>query len=400
MALFCKVKNIAYFLCAILLLVTSCYRSKENFDIEHSFAGLLADTLLTIPVDKRTSFLSYYSAVYKEQGKTWLVRVNELTNCMQFYREEDMDFQVCYPVSGPHGIGKLMAVHIISQDSVIIVPRYANRLYLGNMRGEVYKRYDLPADKMIGGMYGFIIGRSPYPLIKYGSKLIVRVTHFYDYCNPAIYDKETAVIAEIDLKEGTIKNILSFPLSDYEGKYWSDQTYSVGMSFDESTGMVWVSFPASEYVHRYSIRDGSIKKEVVKTSRIERIDYFNEFECKKYLTEGNYRVVNEGLQMSFYGFCAYVPAKKRLYRFYHLPADENVKIKNEDNDPDTRLCAHRTGLLIADEEMNILADVLLPDYTYNVYDFFVTEEGLWLSRHNFFRKDKREDVMEFDLIRY
>jgi hypothetical protein len=53
-----------------------------------------------------------------------------------------------------------------------------------------------------------------------------------------------------------------------------------------------------------------------------------------------------------------------------------------------------------DEEMNVLADVLLPKRTYSCWDYFVTEKGLWLSRHNFFRKDKNEDVMEFDLISY
>jgi hypothetical protein len=103
-----------------------------------------------------------------------------------------------------------------------------------------------------------------------------------------------------------------------------------------------------------------------------------------------------------YGYCAFIPGRNLIYRFYHLPADEGMasEVDEDHNRPNVRMDAHETGILIVDEEMNVLADVLLPKRTYSCWDYFVTEKGLWLSRHNFFRKDKNEDVMEFDLISY
>ncbi|GIV37720.1 MAG: hypothetical protein KatS3mg032_2099 [Cyclobacteriaceae bacterium] len=402
--MFMQVMILIRLLCVLIIafLLAGCFGKdrEESRPVEYSFDKVLGDSQLVYPVDRRTSFLSYYSTVYREGDKKWLVRVNDLTNAVQFYRDGKLDFQISYDYSGPNGIGKLMAVHVVSMDSIIILPRYSIGICIGNSRGEIYKRYKFEPDKMIGGTYGFIIARSPYPLIKYGSKLFLRTTQFLDSCDPRRYSKQSAVLAEIDLAKGTIKNIVSFPEDDNGKKFWTgDHFYEVSTSLNEKEGIVYISFPSSEYLYLYRIKDGYLSRKLCKTTRISRIDYLAEYECKKLNTE-EYPGSLKSLEMSFYGHCAYAPEKGLIYRFYYLPADENIKIKREDSNPDTRLCAHNTGLLIVDEDMKVLADVVLPKYVYNTYDYFVTGEGLWLSRHNFFRPFKQEDKMEFDLIRY
>jgi hypothetical protein len=385
-----------------LLLFTGC-RQKDNRPGKILLGErVVIDSQLTLPVTKRTNFLSFYSTTYREGEKEWLVRVNELTNAAQFYRDGKLDFELFYDYSGPHGIGQLMAVEVISMDSIIILPNFANRLYIGNSRGEVYKRYDFPPDKMIGGSYGFIVAMSPHPLIRHGNKLIVHTTQFYNYCDPRLYGPESSAVAEIDLSKGTIRNIVTYPAEAYGGKFWSgDHTYNVGTSYNRSKGIVYISFPASEYLYIYRIADGHLDKKLCRSERLKKIDYLSEYECKELYTPDS-RGSIELLHFSKYGFCAFIPGRNLIYRFYHLPADEGMASEvDEDHDrPNVRMDAHQTGILIVDEEMNVLADVLLPKRTYSCWDYFVTEKGLWLSRHNFFRKDKNEDVMEFDLISY
>jgi hypothetical protein len=384
-----------------LLLFTGC-RQKDNRPGKILLGErVVIDSQITMPVTKRTNFLSFYSTTYREGEKEWLVRVNELTNAAQFYRDGKLDFELFYNYSGPHGIGQLMAVEVISMDSIIILPWRANRLYIGNSRGEVYKRYDFPPDKMIGGSYGFIVAMSPHPLIRQGNKLIVHTTQFYNYCDRRLYGPESSAVAEIDLSKGTIRNIVTYPAEAYGGKFWSaDNTY-VGTSYNRSKGIVYISFPSSEYLYIYRIADGHLDKKLCRSERLKKIDYLAEYECKELYTTQSDRSIDL-LHFSKYGFCAFIPGRNLIYRFYHLPADEGMASEvDEDHDrPNTRMDAHETGILIVDEEMNVLADVLLPKRTYSCWDYFVTEKGLWLSRHNFFRKDKNEDVMEFDLISY
>jgi hypothetical protein len=105
-----------------LLLLTGC-RQKDNRSGKILLGErVVIDSQLTLPVTKRTNFLSFYSTTYREGEKEWLVRVNELTNAAQFYWDGKLDFELFYDYSGPHGIGQLMAVEVISMDSIIILP--------------------------------------------------------------------------------------------------------------------------------------------------------------------------------------------------------------------------------------------------------------------------------------
>jgi hypothetical protein len=74
-----------------LLLLTGC-RQKDNRPGKILLGErVVIDSQLTLPVTKRTNFFSLYSTIYREGEKEWLVRVNELTNAAQFYRDGKLD---------------------------------------------------------------------------------------------------------------------------------------------------------------------------------------------------------------------------------------------------------------------------------------------------------------------
>jgi len=360
-------------------------------------ANSILGSTITIPVDKRTDFLARSTFVYRKSGEEYMVRVNELTNQLQLYNKDRLVSKFTFQNSGPNGIGSLLSAHIISMDSILVLPKYRTKMYLADSTGRVYKTFSFDPTKMINGFYGFIVSNSKTPIVKFEDKIFVEVTQFYEACDPTNnYSPAAAKIAEIDLKKETIKNIVQLP-EEYVGKFWDmDILDDVSYALVPEKRMLYISFPASAHIYQYNIDTGEMLKKPLGTGNIKVVKSYTEQVCAQQADDA--RATNKILELSYYGFCGYSQKQQLFYRFYHLPGNMD-DIKPENNNPVTRLAAHRVGVIIANTELEVLADVILPDNTFNAYDYFVNGDGLWLSHHSPFNKKLKEDEMKFSLIR-
>jgi hypothetical protein len=354
------------------------------------------DSTISVPVDKQTDFMARSTFVYRSKGVEYIVRVNELTNQLQFYDAGKLVSKIRFEVAGPNGIGSILSAHIISMDSILVLPKYRTKMFLADSTGRVYKTFSFDPAKMIGGFYGFIASNSKTPILKFENKLYVEVTQFYEACDLKNVSPIAAKIAEIDLKKETIKNIVQLP-EEYVGKFWDmDILDDVSYALIPEKRMLYISFPASAHMYQYNIDTGEILKKRLGTPNIQLVEPYTELVCAEQASDD--RKTNKILDLSYYGFCGYSQKQKLFYRFYHLPGNTDP-IKPENNNPPTRLAAHRVGVIIASTELEVLAEVLLPDNTFNAYDYFVTDDGLWLSHHSPFNKKLKEDEMKFSLIK-
>lgn len=374
--------------------VSSC---SEKRKVNNPVANTsVIDSIITIPLDKRTDFMARSSFVYRAGGVEYIVRVNELTNQLQLYNRGKLAAKISFKADGPNGIGSILSAHIISMDSILVLPKYRTKMYLADSTGHVYKTFSLDPAKMINGFYGFIVSNSKTPILKFENKLYVEVTQFYEACDLKNVSPVAAKIAEIDLKNETIRNIVQLP-EEYAGKFWDmDILDDVSYALIPEKRMLYISFPASPHIYQYNIDTGEILKKRLGTPNIKLVEPYTELVCAEQASDD--RKTNKILDLSYYGFCGYSQKQRLFYRFYHLPGNTDP-IKPENNNPPTRLAAHRVGVIIASTELEVLAEVLLPNNTFNAYDYFVTDDGLWLSHHSPFNKKLKEDEMKFSLIK-
>jgi|GEM_PF-3068036 len=380
---------------AFFVVVSAC-SEKRKANSPVATASVL-DSTLTISIDKRTDFMARSTFVYRKSGEEYIVRVNELTNQLQLYKKGRLVSKISFQVSGPNGIGSLLSAHIISMDSILVLPKYRTKMYMADSTGHVYKTFSFDPSKMINGFYGFLVSNSKTPILKFEDKIFVEVTQFYDACDPKKnYAPIAAKIAEIDLKKETIKNIVQLP-EEYVGKFWDmDILDDVSYALIPEKRMLYISFPASAHIYQYNIDTGELLKKRLATGNIQQVKSYTELVCAQQADDE--RATNKILELSYYGFCGYSQQQQLFYRFYHLPGNTD-NIKPENNNPPTRLAAHRVGVIIANTELEVLADVVLSPNTYNTYDYFVNGDGLWLSHHSPFNKKLKEDEMKFSLIR-
>lgn len=354
------------------------------------------DSTVTIPVDNQTDFMASSTFVYQTGGVEYIVRVNELTNQLQLYSKGRLVSKITFQNSGANGIGSLLSAHIISMDSILVLPKYRTKMYLADSTGRVYKTFSFDPAKMINGLYGFIVSNSRTPILKFEDKIFVEVTQFYDACDPKNYAAMAAKIAEIDLRRETIKKIVQLP-EEYVGTFWDmDILDDVSYALVPEKRMLYISFPASAHIYQYNIDTGEMLKKLMATRNIQQVKSYTEIVCTQQADDA--RVTNKILELSYYGFCGYSQKQQLFYRFYHLPGNTDY-IQPENNNPSTRLAAHRVGVIIATKGLEVLADVVLPPDTYNAYDYFVNGDGLWLSHHSPFNRKLKEDEMKFSLIR-
>lgn len=288
--------------------VSSC---SEKRKVNNPVANTsVIDSIITIPLDKRTDFMARSSFVYRAGGVEYIVRVNEMTNQLQLYNRGKLAAKISFKADGPNGIGSILSAHIISMDSILVLPKYRTKMYLADSTGHVYKTFSFDPAKMIGGFYGFIASNSKTPILKFENKIYVEVTQFYEACDLKNVSPVAAKIAEIDLKKETIRNIVQLP-EEYAGKFWDmDILDDVSYALIPEKRMLYISFPASPHIYQYNIDTGEILKKRLGTPNIKLVEPYTELVCAEQASDD--RKTNKILDLSYYGFCGY-SQKQRLF---------------------------------------------------------------------------------------
>jgi hypothetical protein len=106
------------------------------------------------------------------------------------------------------------------------------------------------------------------------------------------------------------------------------------------------------------------------------------------------------LKYDKYGALIYDPFRDVFYRITTPAVEYDPEASDEDLNS---LNYYRpyTGIMVLDNELNILAEHTFD--TFEIYvgnNFFVREEGLYLSRNNLFHADYDEGVFRYLVVRF
>ncbi|PIF05268.1 MAG: hypothetical protein CSA36_07665, partial [Draconibacterium sp.] len=83
--------------------------------------------------------------------------------------------------------------------------------------------------------------------------------------------------------------------------------------------------------------------------------------------------------------------------FYRFVRHEQKKIKNRDITDLVRY-PQNFSIIILDKDLNIIGETIFPPDTYDPHGFFITKEGLYLSRSNPFNPEYDINLLDFQLF--
>ncbi|MDD2952432.1 MAG: DUF4221 family protein [Parabacteroides sp.] len=149
-------------------------------------------------------------------------------------------------------------------------------------------------------------------------------------------------------------------------------------------------FLYNDLMYKTSIDHKKVIRKKVKSHYAPNIDVFHIKETSSF---------NEHLKIeaetSIYGDCVYDPYHKVYYRFAY-PSSELEK--NDSYVEILRNGRKQPSIMILNEDLEILGETLLPEFTYASRAYFVREDGLYLSVSHFKREDYSEDTLRFQRL--
>lgn len=275
-------------------------------------------------------------------------------------------------VEGDEGIGQVQGFYIINKDSIAIFNE--RKLVLLNNSFQKLRSYNYMDnyDKLWYVLQDSNRGQRVYE----DGKLFFGKTDFEFSNTNAFYKSKLS--AYVDLKSGEFveQDGITFP-ENYFDKCWGDYTISLFRDYNKEGQHFIYSFPANHNLYIYDPFIDKITKEVkVKSDFLP--DEIESMNCKyydDYLKEREYY-----LKTGKYLKILHDPYKKLYYRFVELPMSiEDAIYYSGRSDA---LFSTSIVLMVLDEDFKVLNEFKLPDNKYIHWDFFVLEDGLYISANN------------------
>jgi hypothetical protein len=206
------------------------------------------------------------------------------------------------------------------------------------------------------------------------SKIYLPFYPGYDIGNyQSIAPEDIRFIAELDTLQRTANTLnIGFPKD-----YWKDNFYPAFYGFFIENGCFYIN-----YMYDNKVLFSNDSKSWVSTEVPSK--YVN---IKKVIPRGN------GSSARFIRLI-FDPFRDVFYRFV---MHEQGKIENRVH-RDLIRYPQRFSIIILDNDLNIIGETIFPPDTYDPHGFFITKEGLYLSRSNPFNPDYNVDFLEFQLF--
>lgn len=313
---------------------------------------------------------------------------------------EEFLYSILLQKEGPHEVISPHALYIHNPDSIYLM-NDVNQLYLINQKGERLNIWNfdfnlpdsvLALDQAITGAYIIAAyGKSEYlnlPFIyeKKDNAVIARLLILNHHQGSEEYTLlyRTPNLIKIDLQTGQ-------PVGFY-GKYPAHflkepKPHNPFAHFVKVVDNTWVQFDSSDEIYWveqdtfFCSRSLYANSQVTVFSSEEVID--EEKELRAYHTDDAY--------VGIY----YDPYRNLVYRVFQVGQPD----KNPDGTLNHKLQAPFTVMILKPTGETI-GEAVFEGSKYNFLDFFVTSQGVLISKENSFNTENEEELYSFDLIRF
>lgn len=364
------------------LILVSCglkENEKQYKNVELEVTG----NLKRIPVDQRTPNVSTGLVSFENL----LFNLNWSYNQIQIYDldKDELIKSLDFEIEGDQGVGNIFGFHVHNLDSIFLFGQMEPRIYLTDTSGLILNRinYNIPdgySSAFVHPTYFY----SP-PSIQSG-EMIVK-THFFgnyrDVTNDELKNKH--MVYSIDLESGNTtllshtypEDYLSLGLKHFEPSIAVGKEKIVYSLFGDHRVFYADSFNESldSKEAKSSYLDNTLKLFPVDGGRFENQYYMNAYSRYDNLVYDKYRNV-------FYRFA---------YPTLDLE-DENAVVR-------LRNAPGPFAILVLNESLDVVGETLFEEGIFLPSNFFVSEEGLYLSINHPDNPENKEEFLSFQQLK-
>jgi hypothetical protein len=377
------------FFCLILLAACGPKKQDEHILSRHSNGTNLRVTeeKIIIPVDNETLTRTECVSVFRDGSRWVLTWLNRNKNAIQFYdlASGALLKKMTMPSEGPNGIGTIEGYLVKSPDSLYIGSRIYSKLYLVNGWSQILQVIDYGYDQ--DGEY-ILPARINNGSLKrpefVGDKLYLPDIAMGNW--QAMTEQQllgTKLCIEVDTTTGRVKRL---PFT-YPPNYWAEGKREPVYSRIHENGKFIYSFFGDHYIY-VTADHVHVERHPAKSRYFNTLGiYPNSMGMNEYL-----RYI---CQYGHYASIVYDKWRRVYYRFVYLPSEVQLDddLMQKAYNPET------ISIIILDDRFEVLGETRLPKNRFIIDNFFVTEQGLYVSNHHIENKAVDDDHLSFTLLR-
>ena len=348
---------------------------------------------ITLKLPPKGFYYSTYVMPFYDSARriTFLYRLNHRTNSIEKYnlKTNQLAGVLKFNYVGPNGINQLKAYYIISDSTLLLMNTYLGKIFLAKPNGTILKRYDylnqlnlIPAD---------FFSRTENPLV-YSSKTNILNVNLSPLKN-SVTDKSyysIPISAKLFFNTNTIKvNKIRYP------ELYKENNYG---------GVIALHFFASTYNSHKDLMAYSFNADPVIYTEDSR------GKIKKYDAHSRYFVKPKPMpnkQMSFeesrmlylqkprYESLMYDKYRNIYYRVCLLP----IEIEKGKKYSPLKIAEMPFSIMVLDSNFRVINEQKFKKHLYNVFEYFITEKGLWISANNPYNPGFDENKISYVLFR-
>ncbi|MCK5535482.1 MAG: DUF4221 family protein [Bacteroidales bacterium] len=368
----------------LVFIVFSCNNEETLYQLKET-------NEIRIPIDSKTinisSTMHYYTS---KNGVQYLCYFNSNQDEIQFYKMNDykLSHKIKIKHEGEDAVPQIGGFWVVSLDSIILTPYSVPKFYIVNKKGNLIDviNFEYSKQNLLSTSY-VSKTRISTPLVFSSGKLLIGQYPMGTWTNMSQLElMKSSICLEVDLKTDSIKFLpMGFPM-EYIKKGASDFFYS--RAFD-GINMVY-SFSQDHNIYstlnhqEYNvIKAGS--KFIKEFIPIPSNPYSSPSEITNYL-----------VQNPKYTNIIYDAYREIYYRFVFIG---HTLAKSENTQ---QLIQNRKefSIMILSKKFEVLGETKMKEDVYNMDNFFVAKEGLYLSKSNAYNTNYTEDELVFGLMNF
>lgn len=375
--------NLLLLACLSIVSLVSC-NSLEN---SSEYNLIPSGELIILPLDDSTPNISN-GIQYFHGENPLLFNLNWSKNNLQIYdlHKEAKIKEIVFDQEGPEGVSEVFGIHVHNLDSIFLFNQGSGQIYLADTSGRVYNtiKYKAPDNYTPAFVHNTYFLSSP---ILNGDNLIVK-THFHGHIahisNEELSEKE--LLYSVNLKTGSTQ----FLGLKYPSDYLVDGIKYVEPSITSGNNTFVISYFGDHRIYYVDQSEREMKNKLVKSRYVE-----------ERLPVLSPDVDPLGLRSYAYASPHYETITHDPFRnvylrfaFHHYELDPDVPIH------ELRNYSGPFSIQILDKELNLISETAFEKNIYHPFDFFIGEEGLYLSINHPMNPENIEDEMAFELVRF
>ena len=383
----CFMKWKLFYYCLVLsLLFFACENNKEKGSLK-----LKVVEEITFETDSLVPINPGHIQFLETDSGSQIFLYNYFKKIYQFYSYPDGKLlkEVPLYLEGPNSVKPFSGGILTAEDSIWLVNYAPQKIVLINLEGEVQLRRPIHNELFPISAIGV---SSETPLYQIGNKVYGAQPLFMKYHDMDKADiQKHQLVYSYDILEDTVQWYDVF----YREDYWDKGKKGSGYSWAKRADKIYIAALHDHEIQVFDTKSGKvIKRKKVKSETVNNFHYVNKM-------APNPRAGLEGrIKYDQYGALIYDPFRDVFYRLTTPAVEYDPDASDEDLN---RLNYHRpyNSIMVLDKELNVLAEHTFDAFeVYVGSNFFVREDGLYLSRNNLFHADYDEGVFRYLVVRF